>query len=164
MSEFRELWNTEWVFLPSSPACMCRFWLPLLLSQWLRFERSTATKVKVEIIWTLIAELGGNFKQWVMPRVALPPSWENNGTASTEWFYRSCVGGLRVQHLPVESRLLALALLPNTESKSTLRPREFCCCWRVGEVVNPGEAKRKPTIRRYWHDNSSIPPNTTTSR
>lgn len=55
-----------------------------------------------------------------------------------------CVG---VQHLPVQSRLLALVLFPNTESKSTLRPREFCGCWGVGEAVNPGEAKRKLTIR-----------------
>lgn len=53
---------------------------------------------------------------------------------------RECTGE---QHLPVESRLLALVLLPNTESKSTLRPWEFCGCWGVGEAVNPGGAKRK---------------------
>ncbi len=29
---------------------------------------------------------------------------------------------LHTKHLPVESKLLALVLLPNTESKSTLRP------------------------------------------
>lgn len=49
-----------------------------------------------------------------------------------------CVG---VHHLPVESRLLALVLFPNTESKSMLRPLEFCGCWGVGEAVNPNEAK-----------------------
>lgn len=55
-----------------------------------------------------------------------------------------CVG---VQHSPVESRLLALVLLPNTESKSTLRPREFWGCWGVGEAANPGEAKKRLTMR-----------------
>ncbi len=45
----------------TSPACMCRFWLRHIqqLSHWLHFERSVATKVKVEIIWTLSAALDG---------------------------------------------------------------------------------------------------------
>lgn len=52
----------------------------------------------------------------------------------------------RGQHLPVESRLLALVLLPNTESKSMLRPWGLCGCWSVGEPVNPGGAKTQ-TVR-----------------
>lgn len=47
------------------------------------------------------------------------------------------------QHLPVESRLLALVLLPNTESKSMLRPWGLSGCWGVGEPVNPGGTKTK---------------------
>lgn len=51
-----------------------------------------------------------------------------------------------LKDLPVDSMLLALVLLPNTESKSTLRPREFCGCWGVGEAVNPVKTKRKLTV------------------
>lgn len=50
---------------------------------------------------------------------------------------------VRCRDLPEASRLLALVLLPNTESKSTLRPREFCGCCGVGEAVNPGEIRGK---------------------
>lgn len=64
---------------------------------------------------------------------------------------------LVVQHLPVGSRLLPLVLLPKTDSKSTLRPREFCGCWAVGEAVNPEEAKRN--FRRR-HLDRSAPPHT----
>lgn len=48
---------------------------------------------------------------------------------------------------PVESRLLALVLLPNTESKSTLRLWEFWGCWGVGEVVNPSERENSQSPR-----------------
>lgn len=49
-----------------------------------------------------------------------------------------CNGMERGQgHLPEESRLLALVLLPKTESKSTLRLWGFWGCWGVGEAANP---------------------------
>lgn len=42
-----------------------------------------------------------------------------------------------IQNLPVESKLLALVLLPNTESNSALMPRRF----GAGEAVNAAEEK-----------------------
>lgn len=62
-----------------------------------------------------------------------------------------CVYSSR-RHLPVESRLLALVLLPNTESKSMLRPWGLCGCWGVGEPANPGGTKTQ-TVSAIWVNN-----------
>lgn len=96
--------------------------------------------------------------------MSVPPTfrWQQSTRPADS---QRAVGKLGVQHLPVESRLLAFVLLPNTESKSTLRPREFCGCWGVGEAVNPADVNRQQTIRNQICNNyTSVPPNMTSSR
>lgn len=78
---------------------------------------------------------------------------EYTGCLSSWWVKGTVCADSDGQQLPVESRLLALVLLPKTESKSMLRPWAFCGCWGVGEPVNPVE-KRQKALRGGRNDNS----------
>lgn len=103
--------------------------------------------VNVCLVWVLISSS-------FTARVA-QNNWTNHSKCSKDswWWPR---GGRvnevwdemerRERNSPVESRLLALVLLPNTESKSTLRLWAFWGCWGVGEAVNPDDRENNQPL------------------